>query len=254
MSVDGELERVREWIESREHARLLLEARGGRDVCWEEDETDTEPLVTVRIATFNRSTFLGERSLPSVLAQTYERLDVVVVGDGTDAATDQLMASVRDPRVRYLNLPRKGLYPDDPRARWLVAGSQPMNVAIALAKGAWIAPCDDDDEMTPDHVEVLLREAKARRLEMVYSQAEMQQKSGSWEVVGREPLQAGSISHGTVLYSMGLRFMRYSDTCWKLPEPFDWNMWRRMRDIGVRTGFLAATTFRHYDEGPPPAT
>lgn len=246
-SVDGELERTRERIEARHHARLLAEVRGGRDVCWEEEDDEPTPLVTVRIATYNRASLLAERSLPSVLAQSYERLDVLVIGDGTDEATDRFMGSVRDPRVRYLNLPRNGLYPREVRARWLVAGSQPMNIAIALAKGAWVAPCDDDDEMTPDHVEILLGAAKARRLEMVYSRAEMQQPNGEWITVGREPLQAGSISHGTVLYSMGLRFLRYSDTCWKLPEPFDWNLWRRMRDLGVRIGFVPETTFRHFD-------
>ncbi len=244
-SLDGQLERIAERIAAREHRRQLAVARAGRDVCWVTDEA--EPLVTVRIATYNRADLLMERALPAALAQTYERLEILVVGDATDEATEKAMAGVRDPRVRFVNLPYRGSYPGDPAKRWLVAGSHPMNAALELARGSWIAPCDDDDEMTEDHVEVLLQEAIRRRLEMVYSQAELQLDDGTWQVVGVAPLRAGGISHGTALYTMGLRFLRYSSTCWKLPEPFDWNLWRRMEEIGVVIGFLEQVTFRHFE-------
>jgi hypothetical protein len=246
VSVEGELERLKDRIDSREERRLLAEARAGRDVCWT-DEGEAEPLVTVRIATYNRAEELVERSLASALRQTYSRLDILVVGDHTDAATDRAMAAVKDPRVRYVNLPSRGVYPSDPNLRWLVAGSVPMNAGLTLASGSWIAPCDDDDEFTDDHVEVLLAEARRRRLEMVYGVADMEQSDGTWQRVGEWPLRAGGISHGTVLYSLGLRFLRYSQTCFKTPEPFDWNMWRRMERIGVHTGFVDRVVFRHYE-------
>lgn len=246
VSLDGELERLRDRIDAREERRLLALARGGRDVCWT-DEGEAEPLVTVRIATYNRADLLVERALASALRQTYTRLDVLVVGDRTDEATDRAMASVRDPRVRYVNLPSRGIYPADPAKRWLVAGSAPMNAGLVLARGSWIAPCDDDDEFTDDHVEVLLRTARERRLEMVYGVAEFQDEHGAWTRVGEWPLRPGGISHGAALYSLGLRFMAYSTTCWKTPEPFDWNLWRRMEGIGVRCGFLDRVVFRHYE-------
>jgi hypothetical protein len=245
VSLDGELERLREWVEAREERRLLSVARAGRDVCWV-DEGVAEPLVTVRIATYNRADLLMERSLPSVLAQTYPRLEVLVVGDHTDAATDRAMASVRDPRVRYVNLPARGVYPADPSLRWLVAGSAPMNAGITLASGTWLAPCDDDDEFTPDHVEVLLSFARERRLEMAYGVASFETPDGS-SVVGSWPPVAGSVSHGAALYTAGLRFLRYSGTSWKLPEPFDWNLWKRMVRIGVRMGFVDRVVFTHHE-------
>jgi glycosyltransferase involved in cell wall biosynthesis len=246
ISLDGELERLKDRIEAREERRQLLAARGGRDVCWT-DEDEQEPLVTIRIATYNRDELLVKRALAAALGQTYERLEILVVGDRTDAATDEAMARVRDPRVRYINLPTRGRYPEDPDKRWLVAGSAPMNAGLVLARGSWIAPCDDDDEFTPDHVEILLGEARRRRLEMVYGVAEMQGADGAWDRVGEWPLRAGGISHGTAMYSLGLRFLRYSETCWKTPEPFDWNLWRRMDELGVRTGFVDRVVFRHYE-------
>ena len=244
--VDGQLELWRERIEARHDRELLARARAGRDVCWEEPDGEAEPLVTIRIATYNRSDELAAVSLPSALRQTYERIEVLVVGDRTDAATDRLMAGVKDPRVRYVNLPRPGLYPTDPLKRWRVSGSQPMNAALLLARGAWIAPCDDDDELTDDHVEVLLAEAKRRRLEMVHSITETRFADGSYGRLGRPELTVGQVTHGSVLYSMGLRFLRYSETCYRIPEPHDWNLWRRMRDLGVRIGFCDRVTYRYF--------
>ncbi|HTY72807.1 MAG TPA: glycosyltransferase, partial [Actinomycetes bacterium] len=180
------------------------------------------------------------------LAQTYERIEVLVVGDACDEATSRAVESVADSRIRFVNLPRRGTYPRDPLNLWRVAGVHPMNAALTLARGDWIAPCDDDDEFTPTHVEELLATAKLGRHEMVHSKALLACEGGGWRVVGRPRLREGSISHGSVLYSAGLRFFRMSDTCWRLGEPADWNLWKRMRAAGVRIGFHDNVTYRHY--------
>lgn len=237
---------LRERIELKEERRLLLVSRSGRDVCWPDEESD--PLVTIRIATYNRGRLVADRSIASALAQTYPNIEVLVIGDACDEPTREAVEGVADPRVHFINLPARGLYPTDDRKRWMVAGSVPMNVGRLLAKGAWIAPCDDDDELSPDHVEVLLTEARARRLEMIYSKARMEIAPRQWEVVGSTPLTHGRITHGSVLYSTGLRFMPHSNTSWKLNEPSDWNLWRRMKKIGVKIGFLDRVTYKHYLE------
>ncbi len=241
-------EAMRERLAARQERFLLEQARAGGDVCWVEDDDDPEPLVTVRIATYNRGQMLVDRAVQSALRQTYERLEVLVVGDHCDMATQDAIATVTDPRVRFVNLPYRGMYPHHPLQLWMVAGAAPMNAALRLASGAWIAPCDDDDELTDDHVEVLLAEAKRRRLEMVYSKANMEVRAGQWAEIGKWPLRHGHISHGSVLYSAGLRFLQHSESSWRLHEPADWNMWRRMRRIGVRMGFLDRVTFVHHIE------
>ena len=236
---------VRERLEAVEEKRLLNIVRADRDVCISDEP---EPLVTVRIATYNRGVLTAERSIASALAQTYERLEILVVGDAADAATVEAVDAVKDERVRFVNLPVRGMYPSDPRHRWMVAGSAPMNVGLSLARGAWIAPCDDDDELSHDHVEVLLRNAQAKRVEMIYSKAKMEVAPGQWSIVGSIPLRHGHVTHGSVMYSSQLRFMRHSNTSWKLGEPSDWNLWRRMKRIGVRIGFLDRITYTHYLE------
>jgi len=240
-------EAIRGRIETDEERRLLAQARGNDDVCWAATD-EAEPLVTVRIATYNRGPLVAERAISSATRQTYERLEILVIGDHCDEATERAIRSVRDPRLRFINLAERGLYPADPTLRWMVAGAAPMNAALAIAQGAWIAPCDDDDEMTDDHVEVLLHEARRRRLEFVWSKAIMEVESNTWKEVGKLPLACGAISHGSVLHARGLRFFRYNENSWKLAEPGDWNRWRRMKAAGVKMGFVDRVTYRHYLE------
>lgn len=249
-SDDAAHERLAEVLERHENRRLLNLARAGRDTCWAEPIDDAEPLVTIRIPTYNRGPLVAERALRSAAAQTYPNIEILVVGDCCDAATERAVRDFDDPRVRFINLPARGMYPDDPAKRWLVAGTSPVNAAMDLARGAWIAPCDDDDELSVDHVETLLGAARANRLEFVWSKARMELEAGQWGVVGNGHFAEGFISHGSVLFSAGLRFFRYRGTCWKIGEPGDWNLWRRMADAGVRMGFVDAVTYVHYLETP----
>ncbi|MEY4374115.1 MAG: hypothetical protein RL760_281 [Candidatus Eisenbacteria bacterium] len=240
------LERLGAVLDQHEERRLLDMARAGRDVCWT-DEGEAEPLVTLRIATYHRPQHIGA-AIESCLAQTYERVEVLVVGDRCSDETARVVRGFHDPRLRFVNLPSRGMYPDDPMARWRVAGVWPANAALMLGEGSWITACDDDDRFTPDHVEVLLREARARRLEMVWSKADMEVAPGQWQVIGADPLAEGQVTQGSVLYSMGLRFLRMSNTCWRRQQPADWNLWSRMQAIGVRTGFVDRVTYTHHLE------
>lgn len=238
-------ETIRERMEAHEERRLLAVVRAGRDVCWTDDDAN-DPLVTVRIATYDRRPITVERAIESVLNQSYKNLEILVVGDASDEPTSEAVQNVGDERLRFVNLPTRGVYPEAPRiARRQVAGTHPMNAALVLARGRWIAPCDDDDTFTPNHVENLLTHAIENRLEMVWSRTALR-KGDDWWVTSSPELKIGHISHGSVLYSLGLRFFRHSNTCWKLGEPGDWNLWRRMRDAGVRIGFKDELTYLAY--------
>lgn len=246
------LEYVREMLNTRRERDLLVAERGGRDVCWTEPEGDSRPLVTIGIPTYRRPE-LVERAVRSALAQTYEHIDVIVVGDATDDVTRRVMASISDERLQFINLRHPGIYPEAGRFRGMVSGSKPMNIAIDLAQGDWITNCDDDDELLPHHVESLLAAAKARRLEMVYGQCEVIDDplpnvdgSVSRLVLGGEPLRNGSIVRGAALYSMGLRFMHYDTECWRIRDPHDWNLWKRMQLAGARIGFEPIVSYRYH--------
>jgi len=234
--------------EGRRNKRRLQEAR--RSV--EYSSPPDEPLVSVLIPTFQNSDVLVERTLPSVLSQTYQNIEIVIVGDACSDEHVQRIGSWmddrNDPRIRFYNLPERGSYPSDPLCRWCVAGVTPANKAIELARGEWFAPLDDDDEFTKDHIESLLRFATNNRLEFVYGVVHFEKKDGSWMELGSAPLRRAQICHLSVLYHRRLAFFRYNIDAWKYVESADWNMWRRMKEAGAKIGFLSEVVGIHYKE------
>ncbi len=238
---------LREIAVIRRYRGLLADARQAPQAA-ELFSADRSPLVTVRIATYNRGRILVERTLPTVLAQTYTHLEILIVGDHCTDDTAERLSKVTDPRVRFVNLPERGRYPAAPWKRWLVAGAAPMNYALEVARGEWIAPLDDDDEFTPNHVETLLETCRRERFEMAYGIARMQMSGDEWRVVGSAPLRPNQICHSAVLYWSGLRFMPHNVEAWRVGEPGDWNLWRRMKQSGVRVGFVPQVVTVHHEE------
>ena len=85
----------------------------------------SDPLVTVRVATLNAGQLLRDRAIESVLKQTYRNWEMVIVGDGCGDNTEEIVRSIGDRRIKFVNLPHRGIYPEDARLRWLVAGAIP---------------------------------------------------------------------------------------------------------------------------------
>jgi hypothetical protein len=231
-----------------ELSRLLHATRTSE--AYERAFTEPEPLVTVRIATYNRSGLLLDRAVASVLRQTYQNFEIIVVGDGCTDDTGERIEGLNDSRVKFVNLPYRYPYPEDVAKRWLVAGSPGMNVGSRLAAGSWIAPLDDDDEFEPDHIEVLLSKALAHRYELVYGR-----------ILQVRPVPSESYLHGTyppelaefgfqgAMYLTALRFFEFNTKSWMLDEPLDWNLCRRMLEAGARIGWCDRVVTRYYPSG-----
>ncbi|MEA2299246.1 MAG: hypothetical protein QOF77_2182 [Solirubrobacteraceae bacterium] len=224
-----------------------LRADPGYPVAFEEPE----PLISVVIPTYENHRLLGERALPSVLAQTYQRFEVVVVGDAAPAAAAAVVASFGDPRLRFHNLPYRGPYPSGPEARWLVAGVPPYNEAVRRAGGRWIAPLDDDDAFRPDHLERLLDAARSRRLELAYGRVAIHRpEGGPAEELGRFPPEAGHAALQMAIYHAGLGPifpLELTDALYGIPS--DWGLFRRMLAAGVRMGMIDAVVADGYPSG-----
>lgn len=196
-----------------------------------------EPLISVRIATYNRPKDLVDIAIASVLKQTYQNFEIIVVSDGPNKETDAALAKVSDKRVRHVVLHNRGLYPEDPQNRWRVAGSPGMNMGAYLAKGDWIAPLDDDDEFSEDHLEKLLGVALSTKSEMVYG-ALIQKNtiSGDENLIWSSPPLISQFSFQGAMYMKKIDFFEYDEQSWVVREPGDWNLCRRMQLAGVRIG------------------
>lgn len=236
---------LKNWVEYKRNRELLKKVRDDL----KNNIDDKNPLISVRIHTYNRDKILTERAIPSVLRQTYQNFEIIVVGDHCTDNTEELLKKFKDKRIKFHNLPKRGEYPMNPDDRWLVAGVEPANKGIELCSGDWIAPLDDDDEFSEDHLETLLHYALKNNYEMVYGVVEMEIEPGKWENVGSHPLKYGGICHLSVLYHSKLKFFKYDINAWKYGEPGDWNMWRRMKEAGVMIGFIDKVVGKHYLEG-----
>ncbi|HUR84828.1 MAG TPA: glycosyltransferase [Solirubrobacteraceae bacterium] len=211
---------------------------------------DAEPLVTVRIPTWKGHERLVTRTIPSILEGTYANVEVLVCSDGPDPAARAAVEALatRDDRVRYLELPERPNHPTQPWSFWETTGLRAANHALEHARGRFIAPLDHDDEFTATHIADLLARAREGRADLVHAQALCEQRSGPPQLIGGHPLAHGHVCHGAVLYSDRLAHLRYDTACWLLEEPGDWNMWRRIRELGVRVAHLDRVVLLHTAE------
>lgn len=252
--LEGELGRLRELMvrayeQTPRAAAELLRARRGDSYA---DAYAPEPLVTVRIGTYDGDELLCERALASVRRQSYERWEAIVVCDGRQESTARRIAALGDARIRCVQRPRNGPYPGDAQARWLVAGAHPFNEAFALARGAWIAPIDQDDEWTEDHLEVLLDAARRTRAEVVYGVARVRVGSEGETYFGAWPARRSDFGFQAAIHHAALTAFLYDANAHLTREPADWNLARRMLEAGVRFEFIERIVSTYYIEEHSP--
>lgn len=97
------------------------------------------PLVTVIIATYNRRHFLAQ-AIDSVLAQTYQPLELIVIDDGSVDGTAEMIQERYQDRVHYAYQENQGR-------------SAARNHGLRLARGRYIAFLDSDDLWKPEKIE-----------------------------------------------------------------------------------------------------
>ena len=105
-------------------------------------------LVSAVIPTRNRPE-LVRKAAWSALHQSHARMEVIVVIDGEDRATEECLAGIDDARLRVISLAVN------------MGGSEARNVGVRAARGEWIAFLDDDDEWLPPKIGLQLDAARA---------------------------------------------------------------------------------------------
>lgn len=195
---------------------------------------DDEPLVTICITTMNRADLLIERSLDSIRAQTYRRLQVVVVGDHCTDDTAQRIASLGDPRIEFENLPSRGPYPKPGPDRYLVAGTSPAIASLAKANGKFITHLDEDDRYEPHRIELLVSKARQDRADFLWHPFWWENADGSWHPLGSPTLQLGGTGTSMIFYHHYFKRIGWNPDAYRIQEPGDWNRIRRIRHLRPR--------------------
>lgn len=126
---------------------------------------EEKPLVTIYLPTKNRLELL-QRAVNSVLQQTYENIELIIIDDGSTDDTDMYLTdliSVDKRVVVHRNEESLGA----PASR---------NIAITKASGLFVTGIDDDDEFLPDRVSLFVDEwqrleSRGQRPSCLYSNA-----------------------------------------------------------------------------------
>lgn len=100
----------------------------------------TLPLVSAIVTTFARPE-LAKRAILSVLTQTYPRLEIIVVEDGSDSDLQSWLISQGRPDITYIRHEKN---------RGLAAA---RNTGLRAAHGQYVAYLDDDDQWKPARVD-----------------------------------------------------------------------------------------------------
>lgn len=98
---------------------------------------ESTPLVSVIMPTYNDEKYV-KAAIESILEQTLDDLELIIVNDGSTDRTREVIVQITDPRIKFIdNRENRGR----PYAR---------NCGLEIAKGKYIAVMDADDIALPD--------------------------------------------------------------------------------------------------------
>src|SRR3954465_7326609 len=90
-----------------------------------------QPLITVIMPAYNAESYISD-AIRSVMSQSYENWELLVVDDGSDDKTAEIITSFTDHRIRYFRQVNKGV-------------SAARNLALTQLRGDYFCFFDSDD-------------------------------------------------------------------------------------------------------------
>ena len=114
------------------------------------------PAVSVIIPTFNRCGPL-KNAIESILAQTFQNFEIIVVNDGSDDPTSKFLSTLKDSRFRFIEFKTNR------------GGSFARNEGIKQANGEYIAFLDDDDNWESTKLEEQINKLQKHALDLCYT-------------------------------------------------------------------------------------
>lgn len=94
------------------------------------------PRLSVILPTYNSQAFIAQ-AVKSVLDQSFQDFEFIIIDDGSTDATGDIVKSFNDPRIRLERRGHAGLV-------------NSLNYGISVARGEYIARMDSDDQSLPD--------------------------------------------------------------------------------------------------------
>lgn len=144
-------------------------------------------LCSVVIPAYKCASFIGE-TLDSVMAQTYQELEIIVVNDCSPDNTEEVILEYckRDARIRYLkNEVNQGV-------------AKTRNLGVRSARGEWIALVDSDDCWEPGKLEAQMELVKEKKGLLCYTGCQFMNNQG--QLIGRVFKVPETVDYEKLLY------------------------------------------------------
>ena len=99
------------------------------------------PLISVVLPTYNTSVSFLREAVDSILAQTFQDFELIVIDDGSTNEAPAYLDSLTDPRIRLIRNERN------------LGITKSLNRGFRASRGKYIARMDGDDVSVPDRLE-----------------------------------------------------------------------------------------------------
>lgn len=207
--------------------------------------------ISIIIPIYNAASTL-RAAVSSLQAQNFEDLELILVDDGSQDDTPAIChrLSVQDPRIRVITQKNAGI-------------CAARNRGLSVARGEYIAFCDDDDEFLPGALSLLYRKAREEKADVVRGGYQLfrEQKDESFR---EQPHTAGQVcnmwqdGYPAFLDNSGPQFvwnalyrrevlngLSFDERCRYGLEDFVFNM--RLYARTDRAVYLPDCVYRHYE-------
>lgn len=183
------------------------------------------PVITVLMTVYNGERFLSE-AISSILCQTYENFEFVIIDDASTDKSEELIRSYKDTRIRYYKNKKN------------IGQTASLNFGLNLSEGKYIARIDQDDLSNPERLEIQFNYMKENQnISVVGSWAESIDNNAKYKYTIIHPINFAeireSIACGCPL-SHSSAFFRREDVIKSGGYPeniiyaMDWNLWIKL--------------------------
>lgn len=186
--------------------------------------------VSVIIPTHNRLDLL-KNAVQSVLAQTFQDVEIIIINDASTDGTHPYLAQLieTNPRIQAINNPQS------------LGGSKSRNVGIQVSTGKWVAFLDDDDTWEPEKLAVQLAALYANPQAVACSASYQVNYPGGvkkiintpGDIFPHELLKANVLGGASVCICASEVLKKIGGFDDKLRSAQDWDLWIKLRDAGT---------------------